>query len=72
MDTEPIILASPNSDGHYADDLTFEVRDFDNDGTNDGIRIRFDGLGANLANEQIDVLGVGTDVDALKADILFI
>ena len=71
LGTDKIVFDSVGN-ANETDDLTFEVRDFDNDGTNDGIRIRFDGLGANLANEQIDVLGVGTDVDALKADILFI
>jgi len=52
------------------DDLTYEARDFDDDGTDDGIRITFVDLGEELADEQIDVLNV-SDIEALKADILF-
>ncbi len=52
--------------------LTYEVGDFDNDDEVDDIRITFDDLGASLADEQIDVLDVGSDIEALKADMMFV
>ena len=53
-------------------DLSYAVGDFDGDGTEDDIRITFAGLGDDLADERIDVLDVGNDIDALKADMIFI
>ncbi len=53
-----------------ADDLTYTAGNFDGVGQQD-IRITFNGLGEDLLGERIDVLGVGTDIEALQADILF-
>ena len=57
------------------DDLTYAVGDF-GDGAGDDatqdIRITFASLGDNLLDEQIDILDVGSDIEALKADMLFV
>ena len=36
------------------------------------IRITFDGVSGDLLDERIDILGIGTDIEALKADVLFV
>ncbi len=54
------------------DDLTYAVGDFDGDGAQDDIRITFSGLGDDLADERIDVLDVGSDIEALKTDMMFV
>jgi hypothetical protein len=51
------------------DDFTYMVDNFGG-GAEQDIRITFANLGANFANEQVDVLDVGSDIEALKADIL--
>ncbi len=52
--------------------LTYEVGDFDSGDGAEDIRITFGGLGDDLADERIMVLDVGFDIDALKADMLFV
>jgi len=54
------------------DDLTYTVGDYGEDATMQDIRITFAGLGDDLADERIDVLDVGSDIDALKADMMFV
>ncbi len=52
------------------DDLSYEVDTIGGSSTPD-IRITFAGLDPSLVDEQIVVLDVGDEIEALKADMLF-
>ncbi len=62
--TDDTIMFAGVGDADDANDLTYAVCDFDADGAQDDIRITVAALGDDLLNEQIDVLEVGSDVEA--------